>query len=98
MRQIVGAYHRALADTVGRFGGGVPKYMGAAFLIYFGYPQAHEDDVEHAVWAGLAVIEATAHLDAPEPLGVRLGIGSALVVVGDLIGAGRRRRAAWLRA
>ena len=41
--------------------------MGAAFLIYFGYPQAHEDDVEHAVWAGLAVIEATAHLDAPEP-------------------------------
>ncbi len=62
--------------------------MGDGVLIYFGYPQAHEDDAERAVRAGLAVIEAAAHLDAPEPLAVRLGIASGLVVVGDLIGAG----------
>ena len=62
--------------------------MGDGVLIYFGYPQAHEDDAERAVRAGLAVIGGGAHLDAPEPLAVRLGIASGLVVVGDLTGAG----------
>jgi class 3 adenylate cyclase len=37
---------RCVADTVGRFGGFVAKYMGDGVLIYFGYPQAHEDDAE----------------------------------------------------
>ena len=88
LREIVGAYHRAVADTVGRVAGFVAKYMGDGVRIYFGYPQAHEDDAERAVRAGLAVIEAAAHLDAPEPLAVRLSIAGGLVVVGDLIGAG----------
>jgi class 3 adenylate cyclase len=57
-------------------------------LVYFGYPEAHEDDAERAVRAGLAVIDAVAGLEVPEPLKVRLGIASGLVVVGDLIGAG----------
>jgi class 3 adenylate cyclase len=88
LREIVGAYHRCVAETVGRFAGFVAKYMGDGVLIYFGYPEAHEDDAERAVRAGLAVIDAVARLAAPEPLKVRLGIASGLVVVGDLIGAG----------
>src|SRR5438552_8960251 len=88
LREIVGAYHRCVAGTVGRFAGFVAKYMGDGVLIYFGYPEAHEDDAERAVRAGLAVINAVGGLAAPEPLNVRLGIASGLVVVGDLIGAG----------
>src|SRR6516162_6820848 len=49
LREIVGAYHRCVTDTVARFGGFVAKYMGDGVLIYFGYPQAHEDDAERAV-------------------------------------------------
>jgi predicted ATPase/class 3 adenylate cyclase len=88
LREIVGAYHRCVTDTVGRFAGFVAKYMGDGVLVYFGYPQAHEDDAERAVRAGLAVIEAVGQLATPERLDVRLGIASGLVVVGDLIGAG----------
>jgi class 3 adenylate cyclase len=88
LREIYGAYHRCVADTVARLSGFVAKYMGDGVLIYFGYPEAHEDDAERAVRAGLAVIDTVSQLVAPEPLNVRLGIASGLVVVGDLIGAG----------
>jgi class 3 adenylate cyclase len=88
LREIVGAYHRCVTDTVGRFGGFVAKYMGDGVLIYFGYPEAHEDDAERAARAGLAVIGAVGRLATQEPLNVRIGIASGLVVVGDLIGAG----------
>ena len=88
LREIVGAYHRCVADTVGRFAGFVAKYMGDGVLVYFGYPEAHEDDAERAVRAGLAVIDAVGRLATSEPLNVRLGVASGLVVVGDLIGAG----------
>jgi len=88
LREIVGAYHRCVTDTVGRFGGFVAKYMGDGVLVYFGYPEAHEDDAERAVRAGLAVIDAVGRLATPEPLNVRIGIATGLVVVGDLIGAG----------
>ena len=62
MRELIGDYHRAVAETVGRFDGFVAKYMGDGVLVYFGYPQAHEDDAERAVRAGLAVIEAVGRL------------------------------------
>ncbi len=88
LREVIGAYHRCVAGTVARFAGFVAKYMGDGVLIYFGYPEAHEDDVERAVRTGLAVIDAINRLTAPERLNVRLGIASGLVVVGDLIGAG----------
>src|SRR5262245_31026008 len=88
LREIVGAYHRCIADTVGRFGGFVAKYMGDGVLIYFGYPGAHEDDAERAARAGLAVIDAVGRLATQEPLNVRIGVATGLVVVGDLIGAG----------
>ena len=57
-------------------------------LVSFGYPQAHEDDAERAVRAGLAVIEAVGRLPTPQDLSVRLGIATGLAVVGDLIGEG----------
>ena len=88
LREIVGAYHRCITDTVGRFGGFVAKYMGDGVLVYFGYPEAHEDDAERGVRAGLAVIDAVGRLATQEPLNVRIGIATGLVVVGDLIGAG----------
>src|SRR5512133_1925903 len=88
LRELIGDYHRAVAETVGRFDGFVAKYMGDGVLIYFGYPQAHEDDPEQAVRAALAVIEAVGRLPAREDLRVRLGIATGLAVVGDLIGEG----------
>jgi hypothetical protein len=62
--------------------------MGDGVLIYFGYPQAHEDDTERAVYAALAVIEAVGRLPLREELRVRLGIATGLAVVGDSIGQG----------
>jgi class 3 adenylate cyclase len=88
LRELIGGYHRAVAETVGRFDGFVAKYMGDGVLIYFGYPQAHEDDAERAVGAALAVIEAVGRLRTREDLRVRLGIATGLAVVGDLIGDG----------
>jgi predicted ATPase/class 3 adenylate cyclase len=88
LRELIGDYHRAVADAVGRFDGFVAKYMGDGVLIYFGYPQAHEDDAERAVRAGLAVIEAVSRLPARQDLRVRLGIATGLAVVGDLLGEG----------
>jgi class 3 adenylate cyclase/predicted ATPase len=89
LREVVGAYHRAVAGIVAGFDGFVAKYMGDGVLVYFGYPRAHEDDAERAVRAGLGVIDAVARLDIkPAPLRARVGIATGLVVVGDLIGEG----------
>ncbi|WP_292633287.1 AAA family ATPase [Mesorhizobium sp.] len=88
LREIIGAYHRCVADTVAHFGGFVAKYMGDGVLVYFGYPQAHENAAEQAVRAGLALVNAVRLLPEPEPLRVRIGIGTGQVVVGDLITAG----------
>jgi class 3 adenylate cyclase len=90
LREVIGAYHRCVAKVIGRGGGFVAKYMGDGVLAYFGYPLAHEHDVEHAVRAGLALVEAVPKLTtaAGVPLQVRVGIATGLVVVGDLIGAG----------
>ncbi|MGC2412365.1 MAG: AAA family ATPase, partial [Stellaceae bacterium] len=88
LRAIIGAYHQAVAAVLTGFGGFVAKYMGDGILAYFGYPQAHEEDCERAVRAGLAIVDAVARLDLAEPLAVRIGIATGLVVVGDLLGAG----------
>jgi class 3 adenylate cyclase/tetratricopeptide (TPR) repeat protein len=88
LRDLIGAYHRCAAATMSRFDGFVAKYMGDGVLIYFGYPQAHEDDPERAVRAGLALIDAVGQLRNIEPLQVRIGVGTGLVVVGDLVGSG----------
>jgi class 3 adenylate cyclase len=88
LREVIGAYHRCVAAAVRRFDGFVAKYMGDGVLAYFGYPGAHEDDAERAVRAGLAVVEAAHGIAAADPLEVRIGIATGLVVVGDLVGEG----------
>src|SRR5438105_4287877 len=88
LREVIGRYHACVAATVARSDGFVAKYMGDGVLVYFGYPQAHEDDAEQAVRAGLALVEAVGKLKAAEPMQVRIGIATGLVVVGDLIGEG----------
>ena len=88
LRDVLAGYHRAIADTVGRFDGFVARYMGDGVLVYFGYPRAHEDDAERAVRAGLAAIEAVGRLPVQQGLRVRVGIATGLAVVGDLLGEG----------
>jgi SAM domain (Sterile alpha motif)/Adenylate and Guanylate cyclase catalytic domain len=69
LREVISAYQKCVAETVQRFGGFVAKYMGDGVLVYFGYPQAHEDDAERAVRAGLELVAAVGNLNAP-PRGV----------------------------
>jgi class 3 adenylate cyclase/predicted ATPase len=90
LREVISAYQKSVAETVRRFDGFVAKYMGDGVLVYFGYPQAHEDDAERAVRVGLSLADAVPKLatGAASPLQVRVGIATGLVVVGDLIGSG----------
>ena len=88
LREVISAYQKCVAETVQRFGGFVAKYLGDGVLVYFGYPQAHEDDAERAVRGGLELISAVSALNASSPLHTRIGIATGLVVVGDLIGSG----------
>jgi class 3 adenylate cyclase len=89
LREVIAAYHRAVAEVVSEWDGFVAKYMGDGVLIYFGYPRAHEDDAERAARAGLALIYAVRRLDVKsDKLQARVGIATGLVVVGDLIGEG----------
>ena len=88
LREVISAYQKGVTDTVQRFGGFVAKYMGDGVLVYFGYPQAHEDDAEQAVRAGLELIDAVNALKSAVSLQTRVGIATGLVVVGDLIGSG----------
>jgi class 3 adenylate cyclase/predicted ATPase len=88
-REVIGAYHRAVAKIIAEADGFVSRYMGDGVLVYFGYPQAHEDDAERAVRAGLACVDAVGRLDVKTvKLQARVGIATGLVVVGDLIGTG----------
>ena len=88
LREVISAYQKCVAETVQRFGGFVAKFMGDGVLIYFGYPQAHEDDAERAVRAGLELVAAVGALKTHAPLQTRVGMATGLVVVGDLIGSG----------
>ena len=88
LREVISAYQKCVAEAVQRFGGFVAKYMGDGVLVYFGYPQAHEDDPERAVRAGLELIQTVSGLKSGAPLQTRVGIATGLVVVGELIGAG----------
>jgi class 3 adenylate cyclase/predicted ATPase len=88
LREVFSAYQKCVAETVRRFDGFVAKYMGDGVLVYFGYPQAHEDDAERAVRAGLELIAAVAGLNTRTSLQTRVGIATGVVVVGELIGSG----------
>jgi class 3 adenylate cyclase len=81
LREIISAYQKCVAETVRRFCGFVANYMGDGVLVYFGYPQAHEDDAEWAVRAGLQLITALNELKTSVSLQIRVGIATGLVVV-----------------
>ena len=88
LREVIAAYQKCVAESTQRFGGYVAKYMGDGVLVYFGYPQAHEDDAERAVRAGLELLAAVGALMTHAPLQTRVGIATGVVVVGDVIGSG----------
>jgi predicted ATPase/class 3 adenylate cyclase len=98
MRAVIDAYHAACARITRTYDGFLAEFRGDGILAYFGYPLAHEDDAERTVRAGLDIVAAVAQLEtrAGEPLAVRIGIASGLVVVGDLSrkGASRERAVA----
>ena len=76
LREVISAYQKCAAETVQRFGGFVAKFMGDGVLVYFGYPQAHEDDPERAVRAGLELVAAVGALKTHAPLQTRVGIAT----------------------
>ena len=76
LRELISAYHKCVAEAVRRFGGFVAQYLGDGVLVYFGYPEAHEDDAERAVRAGLELIAAVTALKTPASLQTRVGIAT----------------------
>jgi class 3 adenylate cyclase/predicted ATPase len=99
MREVIRAYQDAAAAVIARFEGYIAQYLGDGLLVYFGYPQAHEDDAQRAVRAGLGIVEAIGRLEAAPRssdarLAVRVGIHTGLVVVGEIGPAGNVERLA----
>jgi predicted ATPase/class 3 adenylate cyclase len=93
LREVIRAYQACVTSTIQPFEGFIARYVGDGVLIYFGWPEAHETDAERAVRAGLAVAAAVGETQAgTEPLQVRIGIATGLVVIGEPIGAGDARQ------
>ena len=88
LREVIAAYRKCTAETVRHLGGFVSQYLGDGVLVFFGYPQAHEDDAERAVRAGLQLVAAVASLRTRASLQTRVGIATGLVVVGEMTDAG----------
>jgi predicted ATPase/class 3 adenylate cyclase len=88
MRGVIREYQTACGRVISTHGGLINRFVGDGILAYFGFPHAHEDDAERAVRAGLDIIAAVGRLEVPggEPLNVRVGIATGLVVIGDLVG------------
>ena len=97
-REVIRAYQDACAAVVARYDGHMAKFLGDGILIYFGYPQAHEDDAERAVRAGLEIIVQfpILKLATTVSLQCRIGVATGLVIAGDLVGAGGTEKKAVL--
>jgi class 3 adenylate cyclase len=99
-REVVRAYQETCAKVIARLEGHIAQYLGDGLLVYFGYPQAHEDDAQRAVRAGLGMVEAIGQLNTRLErergvhLAVRLGIHTGLVVVGEVGGSARQEQLA----
>jgi class 3 adenylate cyclase/tetratricopeptide (TPR) repeat protein len=93
MRAVIDAYHAACARITRTYDGFLAEFRGDGILAYFGYPVAHEDDAERTVRAAIDIIAAVARLEtlAAEPLAVRIGIATGVVVIGDLSREGALR-------
>jgi class 3 adenylate cyclase/tetratricopeptide (TPR) repeat protein len=93
LREVIRTYQARVASTIQQFNGFIARYVGDGVLIYFGWPEAHETDAARAVQAALAVAAAVGETQVGgEPLQVRIGIATGLVVVGEPIGAGDARQ------
>ena len=94
-REVVRAYQETCAKVIARYEGYIAQYLGDGLLIYFGYPQAHEDDAQRAVRAGLGMMEAMSTFNARLTqergfrLAIRMGVHTGVVVVGEMGGGGR---------
>ena len=93
-RTVVRNYQRTCATIIQRFEGHIAQYLGDGLLVYFGYPQAHEDDARRAVQAGLDIVAALRGPDRAKAVAVRIGIHTGLVVVGDIGDRGTSQRLA----
>ncbi|MCZ6893042.1 MAG: hypothetical protein O7H40_03210, partial [Gammaproteobacteria bacterium] len=87
LREVMAVYQKTAGAVIERYEGHVAQYLGDGLMVYFGWPQAHEDDAERALQTSIELIEAIKGMDAPEPLQVRIGIATGPVVVGET-GAG----------
>lgn len=98
LREVITAYQSACKKAIDRYEGYIARYMGDGVLVYFGYPQAHEDDAERAIHSGLEVVRTVGRLDVSAAFSVkceaRVGIATGPVVVGDLIGEGASQESA----
>jgi class 3 adenylate cyclase/tetratricopeptide (TPR) repeat protein len=93
LREVIRTYQACVATTIRQFDGFIARYVGDGVLIYFGWPEARETDAERAVRAGLAVAAAVSATSlGGEPLHVRVGIATGLVVIGEPIGSGDSRQ------
>jgi TOMM system kinase/cyclase fusion protein len=100
LREVIQAFQQTCAEVIQRFEGYIAQYLGDGLLVYFGYPQAHEDDAQRAVRTGLEMVEAIRTLntrlerDKAIQLAIRLGIHTGVVVVGEMGGGDRREQLA----
>ncbi|MCZ6759362.1 MAG: hypothetical protein O7D29_03165 [Gemmatimonadetes bacterium] len=100
LRDVITSFQDKCRNAIQRYEGFVARYMGDGMLVYFGYPQAHEDDAERAVRAGLGIVRSMAELNAgigkrhEVELAVRVGVATGSVVVGDIVGEGAAEEAA----
>jgi predicted ATPase/class 3 adenylate cyclase len=100
LRAVVRAYQETAAGVIQRYEGHIAQYLGDGLLVYFGYPQAHEDDAQRAVHTGVELVEAIAGLNMRleasygVQLAVRLGIHTGPVVIGDIGSGGRHEQLA----
>jgi predicted ATPase/class 3 adenylate cyclase len=100
LREVIQAYQAACSQVIQRFDGYIAQYLGDGLLVYFGYPQAHEDDAHRAVRTGLGIVQAMDELNTRLTqerglqLAIRVGIHTGLVVVGEIGGGGRQEQLA----
>jgi class 3 adenylate cyclase/predicted ATPase len=100
LREVIQAYQATCAQVIQRFDGYIAQYLGDGLLVYFGYPQAHEDDAQRAIRTGLGLVEAMRTLNHSLEqrqgirLAIRVGIHTGLVVVGVMGGEGRQEQLA----
>ena len=96
LQTVVRTYQEVSAQVIERYEGYIAQYLGDGLLVYFGYPQAHEDDAARAIRTGLEIVTALDQTRSqfPEPVQVHIGIHTGPVVVGQMGGGSRHEQLA----